>query len=510
MYSDDFMCAGVFNFRQQVGLSSITIRVGQEELRVTIEVFPSKLDYERDYVALLSAVASAARGLALEYLRATYRRGSVESADKPSNLEWLTLLRNELNILDRAVRYVNDHPFRVLLRRTGDIATQDIKRIDASIRKAIIRGRGTGPWISVPEIGRVRSVLPATKTGETLDTPEHRWMRLSLSTIRDRLVGLHSSITSEVQSRERVGLVVSKRLEAERREVSEFVDVIERLLALPVFAAVQGLPPSGFASLTLLSQTGYAEAYRAITVVQLGLNVEGNLFDLSVSDVHDLYEAWCFIQLVRMVVAMDVATVDSANLLQIEESGIRVRLRRGERSSISLESIARKVTISYNHQYPGLTGAQRPDIVLRIEHANWPSLIVVLDAKYRIDGSERYRNEFGTAGPPQDAVNALHRYRDAIVVESAQRGIERPVVKGAALFPLSADESIGFATSRLFRALEALGIGALPFLPGNTEHVAIWLNSLLTLPPEALADPGPPFIGLLEKQRRALRDAEAL
>lgn len=148
------------------------------------------------------------------------------------------------------------------------------------------------------------------------------------------------------------------------------------------------------------------------------------------------------------------------------------------------------------------TGEQRPDIVLRFRHDSWPDLVVVLDAKYRLDASDEYVKQYGSPGPPQDAVSALHRYRDAIVEETTAKDLERPVVKGAALFPLNAHDSTDFPSSRLNEALDRLGIGALPFLPGNTGHVRSWLEQLLTMPPQKLAEPGPPSAGL-ERMRTA-------
>jgi hypothetical protein len=239
-------------------------------------------------------------------------------------------------------------------------------------------------------------------------------------------------------------------------------------------------------------------------VLRLGLDVEGNPFELSVMDVHDLYEAWCFIQLMRQVTSLIVGQADVSALLQIEEAGIRVWLRRGEQTALTCIGADRTLVLSYNPEYAGLTGDQRPDIVLRFQHDGWPDLIVVFDAKYRLDASEDYRRRFGTAGPPQDAINVLHRYRDAITVHSIDHGLQRPVVKGAALFPLAAEESHDFPLSRLFNALEILGIGALPFLPGNTGLVNEWLKYLLALAPEEIAEPGPPFAGLREKQRRGI------
>lgn len=503
-YPSENVCTGPVNFRRQVGLSDLEVRVGHETLKVTIEVFPVKLDYEQDYMELLSEVASAARGLALEYLRATYRSGVAHDADYPTNLEWLTLLRNQIDTLQKSLQYINAHPHRSLTREVKDAKLEKIRRADSSIRRAVIRGRGHGPWIHVGSAGRVRAIIPAMKNQETLDTPEHRWLNLNLTFVRDRLTDLHASVVTEIARYERHNRPVAKRLLSEEKELSEFIGVIKRLLALPIFDDVQAAPPPGFASLTLLSGTGYGDAYRAIMVLRLGLDVSGPSVDLSTMDVHDLYETWCFIQILKQVAALTENVKNIGTLLQVEEAGIRVRLRRGGHSAITYTGANKTIVVSYNPQYAGLTGNQRPDITLRIQHDGWPELVIVFDAKYRLDASEEYRKRFDTAGPPQDAINSLHRYRDAIVVDSVGRGLLRPVVKGAALFPLSKNEAQEYTSSRLSMALEVLGIGALPFLPNNTALVEEWLKSLLALSPEELAEPGPQFAGLSEKYRRAL------
>jgi hypothetical protein len=501
-YPDENVCTGPVNFRRQVGLSDLEVRIGHETVKVTIEVFPVKLDYERDYMALLSDVASAARGLALEYLRATYRSGAAHDADYATSLEWLTLLRNQIDALQKSIQYINAHPHRSLTREIEDTKLEKIKRADSSIRRAIIRGRGHGPWIHAKGVGRIRGIIPAVKNQETLDTPEHRWLCINLTSVRDRLTDLHASVVAEVARYERQNRPTPKRLLYEEKELSGFIGVIKRLLALPVFDGVQGVPPPGFASLTLLSGTGYGDAYRSLMVLRLGLDVSGPSFDLSTMDVHDLYETWCFIEISRQVASITGHIKNFGTLLQIEEAGIRVRLRRGEHSAITYAGTSKTIVVSYNPQYPGLTGNQRPDITLRIQHDGWPELVVVFDAKYRLDASKEYRQRFDTAGPPLDAINSLHRYRDAIVIDSVGRGLLRPVVKGAALFPLSKIDTQDYASSRLSLALDVLGIGALPFLPNNTDHVEKWLKLLIALPPEDLAEPGPQFVGLSEKYRR--------
>jgi hypothetical protein len=102
-----------------------------------------------------------------------------------------------------------------------------------------------------------------------------------------------------------------------------------------------------------------------------------------------------------------------------------------------------------------------------------------LDAKYRLDTSENYRNYYGSLGPPEDAINIMHRYRDAIL-ERPSRAADVPnrtVIQAAALFPSSVEASSKYDSSKLWNALQTIGVGALPFLPDNRVWVKNWLQS---------------------------------
>jgi hypothetical protein len=106
-----------------------------------------------------------------------------------------------------------------------------------------------------------------------------------------------------------------------------------------------------------------------------------------------------------------------------------------------------------------------------------------------VENSASFVERFGMPGPPPDAINVLHRYRDAILVEAegstgeaAESVTSRPrrmVIEGAALYPLSAERASDFGASRFWNSLERLGIGAVPFLPGSSAWLERWLRSVL-------------------------------
>ena len=65
---------------------------------------------------------------------------------------------------------------------------------------------------------------------------------------------------------------------------------------------------------------------------------------------------------------------------------------------------------------------------------------------------------------------------------------KRSVIQGAALYPFREELPGQFDASRLREALQRLGVGALPMLPGDTQHVRSWLRQILREGGWALSD----------------------
>lgn len=162
-----------------------------------------------------------------------------------------------------------------------------------------------------------------------------------------------------------------------------------------------------------------------------------------------------------------------------------------------------KVTIHYQHTYNRkkedsfhsgtVTTEQRPDIVVNIVKSNGDIVLTYLyDAKYRvwndrnldkdfeledeeemmilesedmdIDGTQ---NKFiGADYPPSDAINQMHRYRDAIYynIRKDKRPSDKEIIGGYILFPGRGDD--GKISERYFsKSIETVNIGAFPLLP---------------------------------------------
>jgi len=252
-----------------------------------------------------------------------------------------------------------------------------------------------------------------------------------------------------------------------------------RWLELEPLRAATALPPPSFASLQLLTAAGYREAYRACMTLSLGLRLEGGPLQLSVKDLNLLYEYWCYLALLRITAEETGAQVDPRRIFAVRDRGLSVLLCRGNESSMPFAlPDGRRLTVRYNPKMgKDALVPQQPDLLLTMEHRDWPAVHLVLDAKYRLDDSDEYVARYASRGPPEDALNAMHRYRDAIL-EQMDGATTRTVVQAAALFP-DRVEPVRFVMGRLWRALRRIGVGAIPLLPGHEQLLRDWLRQWL-------------------------------
>jgi hypothetical protein len=478
-YDDDHSTVyGYINFGSQVGYSEFTVLVDDKpEFSFQVEVFPSKLDYASDYEEILASVQDMMTGLAMEYLRSTYQMGTA-TPSLSTNLEWFVLLRGLIDDLERALTFIASKPVRGLQREQMPVRVEKIKHVNGRVLNAVRKGSGRGGFIQTRSNIPVRQYIYEDRPRSTLDTMEHRWLSRQLQLIRQRLNRLR------LEERQ---LELTPRRRTALQELEDMEKRVLRLQGLEPLATASGEIPVGFVSLQLLGSPGYREAYANCLALALGLRIEGGPLQLSVKDLNLLYEYWCYLALLRIISEESGQQIPVKELFAVKQRGLRVLLNRGREQRVCFASGGdRRITATYNPSFQGeaMLIPQRPDMVITLENEAWPAMHLVLDAKYRLDASDEYIQRYNSQGPPEDALNAMHRYRDAIL-EIQNRNGENPVqrrtvVQAAAIFPGGRTED-AFYNSKLWKALKHIGVGALPFLPGNTEYVREWLRSSLKM-----------------------------
>ncbi len=122
------------------------------------------------------------------------------------------------------------------------------------------------------------------------------------------------------------------------------------------------------------------------------------------------------------------------------------------------------------------TAEQEPDIVLKVIFSDNKTIVWVFDAKYRVD------QDGNDDRVPDDAINQMHRYRDALIYLNEDTDLqtsavkERPVIGAYALYPgWYSDEDRINKKNPYDDSINAVNIGAFPLLPGQNE----WLKQFL-------------------------------
>jgi hypothetical protein len=469
---------GVINFKGQIGRSRFRVYCDDElELEFEVEVFPSKLDYATDYYDLLSDTQEIVTGLAVEYLRATHRSGGTKpSTGMPTFVEWLTILRENIDTLQAGIQRITRQPLRTLEREPTRTRVERITRVDPAVRRSLRKSGSRKP----------KGWLEQMRSQPTLDTPEHRWLKGQLVAIGAGLLALRNIEEKQGQS---------VRREAVLRDLRSFEARIARMRQAEPIAAAAGPPPAGFASLQLMRLDGYREAYLACTRLAQVLHHDAEALHMSVKDIEVLYEYWCVLATIRAVSRCTGVPIPLADILQVKQRGLAVTLRQGHKRTVLFNETGRRsIAVTYAPRFsgPDYLIDQTPDLVVSVEEDGWPVIQVVLDAKYRLESGESYVKRYGSPGPPSDALNVLHRYRDAIIVEGEERQnaprYKRVIVEAAALFPYRERAAGEFEASSLWRSLHRIGIGAIPLLPGGERYLEEWLRGLLNRGGWSVAD----------------------
>ena len=434
---------GRVGFGSQAGRSQFELTVGStREVEVAVSVLPTKL-VEAEVAAMRAEVEAFAAGLAVASVRPATLAGA--AGDRaPSVPVWLSALARSVGRLESAVAQINQRPVLDVRRHLDSVRPGRVRRPSTETRRAVLRS------------GVDVEGLPARPGSLSFDTDAHRWLFSRLGMI-DRAMSrvLRGEIGRRPTSRRQV-LVA---------EVSALSERVGRLRRAGVFRAVGGRAPA-VPPLVLRRRPGYAQAYVAIREVERGLDLQAGDLAVTTRDLSVLFETWAALTAVRLLGDVLGAEVP-ARPFGVDVRGADVRLRSGRRWAARLDGRGVRADVIYTPRFPAPPGllAQRPDLLLVLRRGTSETR-VVLDAKYRRDDSARYRRRYGAAGPPEDALNTMHRYRDAVPGVSV----------AAAVFPGPSD---GFEASRLWTSLGTLGVGAIPLRPGDVSMLARFLRGLV-------------------------------
>lgn len=470
------MCSGVIHFGNEIGMSDFLIRVdGKNYLKLTIEVFPSKIGYKDDYKAIVADVTAEVYNLVFDFLKKTYDSFGIASTGQPSPVEFFAIIRKIYGEFLAAMDTVLAKPHHILQTEHTLLPGHKIRRTD----------RKTLRWIEKHPDHALRSgnrILVdkalAVKKYVTYDTKENRLTKYMLQSTVKRLE--HFRKRYEALGREGDDAVAD--------QLDTMIRGIRRRYNTGFLREVEGAPADSGMSLVFGMAPGYRELYRCYLLLQHGLSVTGSVFEISVKDLAVLYEYWCFIKLNSLM--KQRYQLLSQDIIKVAGNGLCVSLVKGQRSRVRYRNPenGELITLTYNpREISGATVPQRPDSVLCLKKKGAKhDYEYVFDAKYKLDPARegsRYQRLYGTPGPQEEDINTMHRYRDSIVYQNEASPYERTMFGAYVLFPYKDQEE--YRRHHFYRSIEQVNIGALPFLPSATALVTELLDELISDSPES-------------------------
>lgn len=459
--------AGFLNYRNEIGRSEIQLiyQIGTETRRFafSFEVLSTKLNYHEHWKTIIEDIEQEYRMLSLDYMRRTFHGFSPDTSGDTPEIIWWSVFVNEQQKFIKACKNIIDRPRHRLHGKDAYKRADKLTFIPSYIENELAEHRNDSAHLY-----RVEEHI------WTNDTQENRFLKFALRQITDKYE------------------VLKKRIEAMKNASDVMKDDMQATLTTlkylqrnPFFCTVGNYKGMNQESLVLQKATGYSQVYRTWSLLQRSYSLNDGIYRLQTKDIATLYEIWCFIEVSHIVKEkLHLSDEDIDHRNRMEMNGLFTwDLGKGEHSCILFkkdnvelaELIYNPKSSEHENNSVGITDLvvptvpQKPDIVLQLTKNDLQKgmkMTYLFDAKYRIEGKDKK----GVDVPPEDAINQMHRYRDAIYYKDCQsNALKKEVIGGYILFP-GDGEPTDVAVSKFRKTIDEVNIGAFPLRPKDTHN----------------------------------------
>ncbi len=458
--------AGFINYKNEIGRSEIQIiyKVDKETrtFRFGFEVLSTKLDYHEHWRTIVEDIEREYRMLSLDYMRRTFHGFSPDQNGEHPDIVWWSVFEGEQQKFIKACKSIIDRPRHRLHGEEAYLRADKLKQTPHNIENRLAEHRKEPAYLY-----RVEQHILSN------DTQENRFLKFALHQISKRYEDLRQRIEAVKTA--------SGTMKAAMLATSE---TLKRLQHHPFFRTIGRFKGISQESMVLQKATGYSQVYRTWNLLRRAYSLNDGSYRLQTKDIATLYEIWCFIEvshIVKTQLHLDDEDVEHRN--RMEMNGLfSWELGKGEHSRILFRKDGVELAeLVYNpknadkeNDNVGIKGLvvptvlQKPDIVLQLTKNDLQQgmkMTYLFDAKYRIDGKDK-----DVDVPPEDAINQMHRYRDAIYYKDYDaNALKKEVIGGYILFPGDGEPN-DVAVSKFYKTIKEVNIGAFPLRPKDVEN----------------------------------------
>jgi len=470
---------------------------------IAFEVLPTKMNLHNDLPAMYQAI---------DTIFPLWRFSLVEKTEqdaaksKPLNyfpLLWLANFSHLRTQLEQGLKVINQAPHSRLQSHTSYNKAARLKgmlpqRLGAKIKEDFTNGQYDKRY-------------QVTKKQLSVDTPENRFIKMVVATSKKRLADFESKLrqSNEAPDRQRLS-------DSFLDELHYWQQPLQKTLKQSFMTDVGAYNGRSRESLVLQQKVGYSAVYRIWQELKFYLDVFDSQSSISMKSVAEIYEIWCFLTLRNILIdELGFKDITSKQPTLVLNDFFEYQLKDGFAGAFEFErSDGVKAKLAHEPVFTKRGAdirsyliSQKPDIVLEItlpEPSN-KRFIWLFDAKYRIKtNSTRFDNTDSdvdidinsTDFVPDDAINQMHRYRDALIRITKDKAVKgnkeqntadehksRPVFGAFALYPGHFDQISNDNPYR--KAINEVAIGAFALLPSdlktekNSNNGHYWLSNFL-------------------------------
>lgn len=471
--------SGFLNYGNDIGKSDIAFaykRDGESKTFVfSFEVLSTKLDYHKHWEMIVRDVEEEYRMLSLDYLRKTYHGISISHQNNENfDLVWWNVFQDIQARFIKSCRAILACPRHKLRPEKTFLRADKIIRFTPQLEQEFAENKSNE--------GHLYAVDVQTTSNNTF---ENRFFKHTLCYVARK----YQSIAERVKSYFTLATNVKESIIHTEKE-------LQQMVRNPFFRTVGKFEGMKQESLILQKDVNYSQIYRTGILLRKSFSLNEGLFRMQTKDIATLYEIWCFIQVSHIVKELLGESVEMSHCNRTELNNMfTYELGKGEYSRILFQKDDVELAeLVYNpktnnnvfeddnslsmENLTSRTVPQKPDIVLQLtknDIEQQMKMTYLFDAKYRINGKSG-----GADTPPDDAINQMHRYRDAIYYQNGSGELKKEVIGGYILFPGDGERS-AIEMSKYYTSINEVNIGAFPLRPGNDDSRQLLVNFIANL-----------------------------
>lgn len=476
------LLTGVVNFLNQPGTFVLRFEYTDRDGRhhdesLTMEIVSPKLDTKHDLQEIKRLIEQEYENYVYQYLALTYQNQSIQRKDSSEDDVWMSIFQQIVDKYIKAVRYIVEHSNKRSVQKVYYQKPDRIKRWGVhELEKMHNRGKDADKYYYRNSVAE-----------QTINTRENRFVKHTLLKIEERLTRVFSDIKKKYRDS------ISEEYE---RIITSYSDTFRTLRHSQFFRAIGPFEGQMQESQVLQQRAGYRNVYVYWQVLKSVVELENGNTQIGVRQIWKLYEVWCYLVMKRLI-AKILGIEDVMNSPRLEISGstlaecleddkktcrCKFYYDNGEIDKSSWVELIYQCRYEYSDsatEEHSLTIEQIPDIVLNIHRNGQETLTYLYDAKYRVYDDKIKNAEKATDEPVHEAINAMHRYRDAIYYGTTpdnripEHTINRPdskeVIGGYILFPGRVGSGEALEDKYYIKSIDSINIGAFPVMPSKYD-----------------------------------------